>query len=160
MEVPTKWLRKLNSGREKMKTLELEFIQQEQTPKEGITHLNEIRIRFIVCLSFIKINWWQAMDFAYYLFYLKRIEKRHVANLRRSSWTTGRIEKNEWINMIIKEKESWTNHRKNSKIEWWKRMNHREELEEQICLRGFRCKRTKRQQADQRILDRCTGITG
>jgi hypothetical protein len=34
MEVPTKWLRKLNSGKEKMKTLELEFIHQEQTPKK------------------------------------------------------------------------------------------------------------------------------
>ena len=45
-----------------------------QTPKEGITHLDEIRIRFIVCLSFIKLNWWQAMDFAYYLFFLKRIK--------------------------------------------------------------------------------------
>ena len=58
----------LNSGKEKMKHLELEFIQQEQTPKEGITHLDEIRIRFIVCLSFIKFNWWQAADLAYYLF--------------------------------------------------------------------------------------------
>ena len=48
--------------------LELEFIHQEQTPKEGINHLDEIRIRFIVCLSFIKLNWWQAMDLAYYLF--------------------------------------------------------------------------------------------
>ena len=36
--------------------LELEFIQQEQTPKERITHSDEIRIRFIVCLSFIKLN--------------------------------------------------------------------------------------------------------
>ena len=64
----------LNSGKEKMKNLELEFIQHEQTPKEGITHLDGIRIRFIVCLSFIKLNWWQAMDFAYYLFLLKRIK--------------------------------------------------------------------------------------
>ena len=46
----------LNSGKEKMKTLELEFIHQEQTPKEGINHFEEIRIRFIVCLSFIKLN--------------------------------------------------------------------------------------------------------
>ena len=68
--------------------------------------MDEIRIRFIVCLSFIKLNWWQAMDLAYYLFFLKRIEKWHIANLRRSSWTTGRIEKNERIKMIIKEKES------------------------------------------------------
>ena len=57
--------------KKRWKHLELEFIHQEQTPKEGINHLDEIRIRFIVCLSFIKINWWQAMDFAYYLFFLK-----------------------------------------------------------------------------------------
>ena len=79
--------------KKRWKYLELEFIPQEQTPKGGITHLDEIRIRFIVCLSFIKLNWWQDMDFAYYLFFLKRIEKWHIANLRRSSWTTGRIER-------------------------------------------------------------------
>ena len=33
------------------KHLELEFIHQEQTLKEGITHLDEIRIRFLLCLS-------------------------------------------------------------------------------------------------------------
>ena len=38
------------------KHLELEFIHQEQTPKEGINHLDGIRRRFIVCLSFIKLN--------------------------------------------------------------------------------------------------------
>ena len=115
------------------KHLELEFIHREQTPKKRINHLDEITIRFIVCLSFIKLNWWQAMDLAWNLFFLKRIEKWHITTLRRSSWTTGRIEKNERIKMILKEKESWTNHRKNSKIEWRKRMNHREELEEPIC---------------------------
>ena len=45
--------------KKRWKHLDLEFIHQEQTPKEGITHLDEIRIRFIVCLSFIKLNWWQ-----------------------------------------------------------------------------------------------------
>ena len=45
-------LRKIKDG----KHLELEFIHQEQTPKEGINHFEEIRIRFIVCLSFIKLN--------------------------------------------------------------------------------------------------------
>ena len=53
MEVPTKWPMKFGKYE---KHLELEFIHQEQTPKEGITHLDEIRIRFIVCLSFIKLN--------------------------------------------------------------------------------------------------------
>ena len=57
--------------KKRWKHLELEFIHEEQTPKEGITHLGEIRIRFMVCLSFIKLNWWQAMDFTYYLFFLK-----------------------------------------------------------------------------------------
>ena len=56
------------------------------------------------------------MDFAYYLFFLKRIKGNIAQNLRKSSWTTGRIEKNEKINMMTKEKESWTNHRKNSKM--------------------------------------------
>ena len=92
--------------KKRWKHLELEFIHQEQTPKKGINHFEEIRIRFIVCLSFIKLNWWQAMDFAYYLFFLKRIKGGIAQNLRKSSWTTGRIGKNEWIKMIIKEKES------------------------------------------------------
>ena len=57
MEVPSKWLRKFELRKRKDgKHLELEFIHEEQTPKEGITHLDEIRIRFIVCLSFIKLN--------------------------------------------------------------------------------------------------------
>ena len=91
-------------GKKRWKHLELEFIQQEQTPKEGINHLEEVRIRFIVCLSFIKLNWWQAMDFSYYLFFLKKDWEGIAQDLRRSSWTTDRIEKNEWINMINKEK--------------------------------------------------------
>ena len=138
----------LNSGKEKWITWNQEFIPHKQTPKEGIKYLDEIRIRFIVCLSFIKLNWWQAMDFAYYLFFLKRIEKWHIANLRRSSWTTGRIEKNKWINMITKNKESEGTTVTIRTKDWWKRMNHREELEEPICSRGFRCKRTKRSWAD------------
>ena len=114
--------------KKRWKHLELEFIPHEQTPKEGINHLDEIRIRFIVCLSFIKLNWWQAMDFSYYLFFLKRIEKRYSATLRRSSWTTGRIGKNEWIydnegKIILNEPPL------EFENDWWKRMNHREELE-------------------------------
>ena len=61
--------------KKRWKHLDLEFIHQEQTLKEGITHLDEIRIRFIVCLSFIKLNWWQAMDFSYYLFPLKGLKE-------------------------------------------------------------------------------------
>ena len=72
--------------KKRWKHLELEFIHQEQTPKKGIKHLDEIRIRFIVCLSFIKLNWWQAMDFAYYLFFLKRIKGGIAQNLRKYRW--------------------------------------------------------------------------
>ena len=46
------------------------------------------------------------MDFSYYLFFLKRIKGNVAQNMRKSSWTIGRIEKNEWIDMINKEKES------------------------------------------------------
>ena len=42
--------------KKRSKHLGLEFIHQEQTLKDGITHMDEIRIRFIVCLSFIKLN--------------------------------------------------------------------------------------------------------
>ena len=103
--------------KKRWKHLELEFIHQEQTPKEGINQLDEIRIRFIVCLSFIKLNWWQAMDFCILLILLEKGLRGNIAqNLRKYLWTTGRIRKNEWIKMIIKEKESWTNHHKNSKM--------------------------------------------
>ena len=45
-------LRKRKDG----KHLELEFIPEEQTPKERITHLDEIRIRFIVCFKLMTNN--------------------------------------------------------------------------------------------------------
>ena len=93
-----------NSGKEKMKTLGSR-IYSSRTKSEGRdNHLDEIRIRFIVCLSFIKLNWWLAMDFSYYLFFLKMIKGNIAQNLRKSSWTNGRIGKNERINMINKEK--------------------------------------------------------
>ena len=111
-----------NSGKGKDETLERRITSSWTiSGRKELNHLDEIRIRFIVCLSFIKLNWWQTMDFAYYLFFLKSFEKRYSANLRKSSWTTGKIEKNEWIKMIIKEKESWTNHCKNS--EWLMKEN-------------------------------------
>ena len=72
------------------------------------------------------------MDFAYYLFFLKRIQRNIAQNLRKSSWITGRIEKNEWINMVTKE-----NNLKEPPLEfgndWRKRMNHREELEDKYA---------------------------
>ena len=106
----------LNSGKENMETLELEFIHQEQTPKKRVTHFEEIRIRFIVCLSFIKLiddkQWILHTTYSS----LKGLRIDISQTRGRSSWTISRIGKNEWINMIIKEKESWTNHRKNSKM--------------------------------------------
>ena len=60
--------------KKRWKHLELEFNPHKHTPKERINHFEEIRIRFIVCLSFIKLNWWPTMDFAYYLFFLKMIK--------------------------------------------------------------------------------------
>ena len=39
-----------------------EFIHHEQTPKEGIYHLDKTRIRIMLCLSFTNLNWWQATD--------------------------------------------------------------------------------------------------
>ena len=82
------------------------------------------------------------MDFTYYLFFLKRIEKWHVANLRKSSWSTGRIEKNERIKMMTKEKESeWTTVRIEN--DWWKRLNHREELEGTNKLEGIQMQKAK-----------------
>ena len=41
----------LNSEKENMKHLGLEFIHHEQTPKEGITQLAKRRIRNMLCLS-------------------------------------------------------------------------------------------------------------
>ena len=54
--------------KKRWKHLELEFIHREQTPKEGINHLDETRIRITLCLSFTNSNWWQPMELSYYLF--------------------------------------------------------------------------------------------
>ena len=58
--------------KKRWKHMKLEFIPHEQTLKEKINHLDEIRIRFIVCLSFIKLNWWQTMDFCILLILLEK----------------------------------------------------------------------------------------
>ena len=150
MKVPTRWPRKFELRKRKDDTLGTRIYSSRTNSeeKEGITRSDGIRIRFIVCLSFIKLNWWQAMDFCILLILIGKGLRGDIAqHLRESSRTTGRIEKNEWIKMIIKEKESeWTTVRNEN--DWWKELNHREELEEQICLRGFRCRRTKRSWAD------------
>ena len=102
----------LNSGKEKMKTLGTR-IYSPRTNSEGRDYSLGWNKNKIYCMLILnQFNGWRE-DLACNLFLLKRIEKWHVANLRRSSWTTGRIGKNEWIKMINKEKESWMNHRKN-----------------------------------------------
>ena len=61
-----------NSGKRKDETIEnQEFIHHEQTPKEGIYHLDETRIRIMLCVSFTNLNWWQATDLACHLLFLR-----------------------------------------------------------------------------------------
>ena len=83
------------------------------TPERKMNHLDETRIRIMLCVSSTNLNWWQATDLAYYYSSWK-------------DWYSGNLEKvfneppvgfgkNEWIDMKTKEEESWTNHRKNWK---------------------------------------------
>ena len=52
MEVPPKWLRKSNSGKEKMKTLETRIYSSRTNSKEKrLLDNDEIRIRITLCLS-------------------------------------------------------------------------------------------------------------
>ena len=101
--------------KKRWKHLELEFIHQEQTPKEGITHLDEIRIRFIVCLSFIKLNWWQAMEF-----HTTYSSWKGLRSDISQTWEglqeppVGLKEGMDWYDN--KGKRIWMNHRKNSKM--------------------------------------------
>ena len=46
----------LKSRKEKMKRLGTRIYSSRINSEGRITHLDEIRIRFIVCLSFIKLN--------------------------------------------------------------------------------------------------------
>ena len=117
--------------------------------KKKLDQLNETIIRITLCVSFTNINWWQATDFAYYLFFLKRL-KREIAQLGKvfHEPPVG-FGNNEWIDMKTKEENSWTNHRKNMKINEDKIKKHREELEnERRYLREFRYKWTNRRRAD------------
>ena len=46
-----------------------------RTPAERIKHLDETRTIIMLCVSFTNINWWQATDFAYYLFSWEKMIK-------------------------------------------------------------------------------------
>ena len=39
--------------------------------KKKLDHLDETIIRITLCVSFTNLNWWQATDLAYYLFFLR-----------------------------------------------------------------------------------------
>ena len=67
--------------------------------------------------------------FGILLILVERIEERYCSTWEGLQRTTSRIEKNEWIYMIKKEENSWTNHRKNLKINEDKIKKHQEELE-------------------------------
>ena len=103
--------------KEKMKHLNWEFSHRGLTPEEIIHHLDQSRIRIMLCVSFTNLNQWQATNLAYYLFFLKRLTIE-IAQLGKvfHEPPVG-FGNNEWIDMKMKEEESWTNHRKNWK---WK----------------------------------------
>ena len=94
----------LNSGKEKMKTLGTR-IYSSRTNSEGRDYSlgwNKNKIYCMLILHQLRLMTRWIFHTTYSSW--KKIEKWHIANWRKSSWITGRIEKNEWINMINKEK--------------------------------------------------------
>ena len=104
-------------GKEKMKTLGTR-IYSSRTNSEGRDYSLGRNKNKIYCMFILhQIKLMTSNGFCILLILLEKGLRSDMSqNLRRSSWTTGRIGKNKWIKMIIKEKESWTNHRKNSKM--------------------------------------------
>ena len=63
----------LELQKEKMNILEPRITSSGTiSGRKELNHLEEIIIRFIVCLSFINLKSWQAMDLAYSLFSFKK----------------------------------------------------------------------------------------
>ena len=88
---------KLNSGKEKMKTLGTR-IYSSRTNSEGKDYSlgwNKNKIYCMLILHQIKLM--TSNGFCILLILLEKIKGNVAQNLRKSSWTTGRIEKNEWI---------------------------------------------------------------
>ena len=84
----------LNSGKEKMKTLGTR-IYSSRTNSEGRDYSlgwNKNKIYCMLILHQIKLMTSNGFLHTTYSSW-KRIEKWHIANLRRSSWTTDRIER-------------------------------------------------------------------
>ena len=61
-------------------------------------------------LPFTILNWWQATDrHATYTHWKKGLNR----DIAQTQWNTGRIlERNEWINVMIKEEEPWMHRHK------------------------------------------------
>ena len=89
------------------------FIPPGQTLKERINHLDETRIRIMLCVSFTNLNWWQATDLAYHLFLKKGLREIWRKLEKVFNEPPVGFGKNKWIDMITEEEKSWTNHRKN-----------------------------------------------
>ena len=83
-------LEKLGTPKKKMKHLNWEFFPW-RTPEEGINHLEETRIRIMLCISFTNLDWWQTTDFTYYFFSLKRIKVDIAQTWEDLQPTTGMI---------------------------------------------------------------------
>ena len=107
----------LERRKEKMNNLEPIVWYHERTPEEGINHLEETRIRITLCLGFTNLDWWQATDLGILLILVERIKIDIAQTWEGLQWFADRIGKKEWIDIITKEGNSWTNHRKNWK---WK----------------------------------------
>ena len=96
----------LNSGKEKMKTLETR-IYSSRTNSEGRDYSlgwNKNKIYCMLILHQIKLM--TRKGFCILLIIAEKDWEVTAQNLRKSSRNIGRIEMNEWINMINKEKES------------------------------------------------------
>ena len=96
----------LELPKEKMNNLEPRIWYHERTPKEGINHLEETRIRITLRVSFTNLDWWQATDLCILLILVERIKIDIAQTWEGLHRTIGRIGKNEWIDMITKEKVS------------------------------------------------------
>ena len=59
------WERKDEASRTKKNDM------MNNSRKKKLDHLDETMIRIMLCVSFTNLNWWQAADLAYYLFFLR-----------------------------------------------------------------------------------------
>ena len=72
-------------GKKRWSISNREMWLDEQLCKKKLDQLDETITRITLCVSFTNLNWWQATDFAYYLFSLKKDWREILLNLGRSS---------------------------------------------------------------------------